>query len=218
MSAADDDLSEQLREALRFLAHDAREGYSSTLALLELHRTAATPALASDLVRRIELSAQRSLRRIDDFVVFARARSQPMDIEEFDLLDLLYDAVAEAWPAADECGVRLKVVDAPDQALLQADRNLLRSAIARLVQHALGRARRGSVLQCAVRQVPQAWSVELDEASSGAAVATRAPVAPIELQHEWPLVELVARRVGGSARQWDELEQGVRLRVTLPRT
>jgi signal transduction histidine kinase len=217
MSAADDDICEQLREALRFLAHDAREGHSSTLTLLELYRAGAEPALASDLVQRIERTALRSLTRIDDFVVFARARSQPMEIEEFDLLDLLYDAVAQVWQAADECGVRLKVVDVPDQALLQADRSLLRSAIVGLVQHALGRARRGSVLQWAVREVPHAWTVELDETSNGAA-ATNATVAPTEIQHGWALVELVARRVGGSAKQWDEPEHGLRLRVTLPRT
>ncbi|HKW85338.1 MAG TPA: hypothetical protein VJN68_16440, partial [Burkholderiaceae bacterium] len=61
------------------------------------------------------------------------------------------------------------------------------------------------------------WSVELDEVSTGAA-ATPATVAPAEGQHGWALVELVARRLGGGARQWDEPEQGLRLRVSLPRT
>jgi len=116
MGDDDPDVAEQLREALRFLAHAAREGHSSTLALLELHGV--EPMAAGELAQRIERNARRSLVRIDDFVVFARARLQPLKPEELDLLDLLFDAIAEAWHDGNERGVRLKVVDAPDEALL----------------------------------------------------------------------------------------------------
>jgi len=211
----DEDTTEQLREALRFLAHDAREGHSSTLALIELHRSGTEPMPGRDLVQRIERNARRALKRIDDYVSFARARSQPMDSEELDLLDLLFDAVADAWHAGEERGVRLKVVDVPDEALLHADRGLLRSAIARLVQHALDRARRGSELRCAVRVLGQTWSVEVDEVPNPTAAPAAASAVPADAPHVWALVELVARRMGGDAKQWDEPGQGLRLRVTL---
>ncbi len=217
--STDSDIAEQLREALRFLAHDAREGHSSTLALLDLRRVNAESALPSELALRIERNARRSLSRIDDFVALARARSQPLNAEELDLLDLLFDAVAEAWQVCEERDVRLKVVDPPDEAVLQADRSLLRSAIARLLRHALDRARRGSQLMCAVRELPRMWSVEIDEMSnSAAAVSAVVAPTPSDAQHGWALVQLVAQRMGGTARQWDESGQGVRLRVTLPRT
>jgi len=211
------DVAEQLREALRFLAHAAREGHSSTLALLELHGV--EPMAASELVQRIERNARRSLARIDDFVVFARARSQPLKAEELDLLDLLFDAVAEAWNDGNERDVRLKVVDAPDEALLQGDRSLLRPAVASLLQHALERVRRGSELACTVRETPQAWSLEVDEvpASAAATVPGAVPPPAAESEHGWALVELVAQRMGGAVNQWDEPGLGVRLRVTLPR-
>jgi signal transduction histidine kinase len=217
MGDDDPDVAEQLREALRFLAHAAREGHSSTLALLELHGV--EPMAASELAQRIERNARRSLLRIDDFVVFARARSQPLKTEELDLLDLLFDAVAEAWHDGNERGVRLKVIDAPDEALLQADRSLLRPAVARLLQHALERARRGSELACTVRDAPLVWSLEIDEVpGSGAATPPGATAPPaVESEHGWALVELVARRMGGAVSQWDEPGHGVRLRVTLPR-
>jgi len=216
--SASDDVAEQLREALRFLAHDAREGHASTLALLDLQRVNAESALPGELALRIERNALRSLSRIDDFVALARARSQPLNVEALDLLDLLFDAVAEAWQVCEERGVRLKVVDPPDEAVLQADRSLLRSAIARLLRHAVDRARRGSQLMCAVRELPQTWSVEIDEmSSSAAAVAAAGASTPADGQHAWALVQLVAHRMGGSTRQWDESGQGVRLRVTLPR-
>ena len=217
MGDDDLDVAEQLREALRFLAHAAREGHSSTLALLELHGV--EPMAASQLVQRIERNARRSLVRIDDFVVFARARSQPLKAEELDLLDLLFDAVAEAWPDGNEHGVRLKVVDAPEEALLQGDRSLLRPAVGRLLQHALERARRGSELACTVREVEQTWSLEVDEVPNNAAATPTGAAAPpaAESAHGWALVELVARRMGGAVTQWDEPGHGVRLRVTLPR-
>jgi signal transduction histidine kinase len=212
------DTAEQLREALRFLAHDAREGHSSTLALLELHRSGTESMPAKDLVQRIERNARRALKRIDDYVSFARARSQPMNPEEIDLLDLLFDAVAEAWHAGEERGVRLKVVDVPEEAQLRADRSLLRPAIARLLQHALDRARRGSELHCAVRAFDQAWSVEVDEVPNATAAPMTPSAAPADAPHVWALVELVARRMGGGVTQWDAPGQGIRLRVTLPRT
>lgn len=213
----DDDTAEQLREALRFLAHDAREGHSSTLALLELHRTGAESMPTKDLVQSIERNARRALQRIDNYVSFARARSQPLKPEELDLLDLLFDVVAEAWHAGEERGVRLKVVDVPDEAVLHADRSLLRCAVGKLLQHALNRARRGSELRCAVRGLAQVWSIEIDEVPTGA-TATQAstPIAPPDAAHGWALVELVARRMGGTIEQWDAPGQGVRLRVALP--
>lgn len=214
MSAADDDMARQLREVLSFLAHAAREGHSSTLALIELHRVSGESMPASELLQRIERNARRSLTRIDDFVALARARSQPMNAEELDLLDPLFDAVAEAWQAGNERGVRLKVADAPDEAVLQADRSLLRSAIVRLVQHALDRAQRGSELVCTVRELPGTWSIEIDEAPNGAVAA---PPGATEVQHGWALVEVVVQRMGGAVKQWDEPGQGVRLRATLPR-
>lgn len=213
----DDDTAEQLREALRFLAHDAREGYSSTLALLELHRMGTEPMPTKDLVQRIERDARRALKRIDDFMSFARARSQPLKPEELDLLDLLFDAVAEAWHAGEERGVRLKVVDVPDDAVLHADRSLLRCAIGKLLQHALDRARRGSELRCAVRELAQGWSIEIDEVpNAAAAMPASTLIVPPDAGHGWALVELVARRTGGTIEQSHAPGQGLRLRVTLP--
>jgi signal transduction histidine kinase len=214
-----DDIAEQLREALRFLSHDAREGHSSALALLELQRVRADSMQGGELAQRIERNARRSLTRIDDFVAFARARLQPLASEEFDLPDLLFDAVAEAWQAGNERGVRLKVGDAPPEGVLHTDKPLLRAAIVRLLQHALEHSRRGSDLVCSLREMPQAWSIEIDETRAadvaGQHIEASEPVS--ESQYGWALVELVASRLGGAVRRSDEPEKGVRLRVTLPR-
>lgn len=212
------DVAEQLREALRFLSHDAREGHSSTLALLELHRVRSDSMASSDLAQRIERNARRSLMRIDDFVSFARARSTPMNPQELDLLDLVYDAVAESWHAGNERGVRLKVGQAPSEAVLQADRALLRAAIARLIQHALDACRRGSDLVCTVHEEPQRWRVEFDETQAGGENDAPPASQPVsDGQYGWALVELVIKRMGGTAEQLANSEFGVRFRASLPR-
>jgi hypothetical protein len=107
---------------------------------------------------------------------------------------------------------------------VRADRGLLRAAVARLVQHALEHGRRGSDLICAIRGLPQAWSIEIDEvpkspAPSGTAAAAEdaGQAAPERGGHGWALVGLVAERLGGAAQAWNEADDGVRLRMTLPR-
>jgi len=223
----DDELSEQLREALSFLSHDAREGHSSTLALLELHRARADGAATSEVAQRIERNARRALTRIDDFVVYARARQQAPQPEALDLHELLLDAVADAWPAATERGLRLQIGAAPEAAPVQADRGLLRAALVQLLQHALDLAHPGSDLVCTLREQPQAWDLAVDEVAANP--APDGPAAPdagtlrfapprIASGHGWALVTLVAQGHGGSAQAWNEPSKGVRLRFGLPRS
>ena len=64
-----------LREALSFLSHNAREGHSTTLALLELQRIKPDPMAMPDLIDRVERNARKSLAAIDDFMDLARARN-----------------------------------------------------------------------------------------------------------------------------------------------
>ncbi|HKX42827.1 MAG TPA: hypothetical protein VJO99_16850 [Burkholderiaceae bacterium] len=222
-----EELAEQLREALSFLSHDAREGHSSTLALLELHRARADSVATSELAQRIERNARRSLTRIDDFVAYARAGSQALQPEEIDLHELLLDAIAEAWQTGTERGLRLRIVAAPEAAPVQADGGLLRAALAQMLRHALDLARRGSDLVCTLREQPQAWSIEVDEAATDAspsAASTPDASTPrnapprIASGHGWALVALVAQRHAGSARAWEEPSKEIRLRIDLPRS
>mgnify|MGYP001576539655 CR=1 FL=1 len=116
----------ELREALRFLGHDAREGHSSTLALLELQRIKPDPMAMAELVERVERNARRSLAAIDDFMDMAAARSQPLRHEEIDLADLLIELVADAWSLASRHGIRVQVVSSVDTAPMRADANCSR--------------------------------------------------------------------------------------------
>ena len=140
----------RLAEALKFLGHDAREGHSSTLALLELQRIKPDPMTLPQLIEHVERNARRSLAAIDDFMDLARARSQPLRVEEVDLLNLMGEVVADGWAMANRLGVRVKVAPGPEAVIGWADRELLAGALAKLLRDAVSRAPRGADVACAV--------------------------------------------------------------------
>ena len=159
----------QLREALSFLGHNAREGHSSTLALLELQRIKPDPMGLADLVDRVERNARKSLAAIDDFMDMAGARAQPLRSDEIDLADLLIELVADAWSLASRHGVRVQIASSLETAPLVADRELLASALAKLLRDAAARTPRGVDLQCALAEAPGEWLIDIGD--PGAPVA-----------------------------------------------
>lgn len=158
-----DELDAQLREALSFLGHNAREGHSSTLALLELQRIRPDPMSLVELSDRIDRNARRSLAAIDDFMDLARARTTALSLEELDLADLLVELVADAWSLASRHGIRVQLDSGPETAPLHADRELLASAIAKLLRDAAARAPRGVDVLCALTEGPDDWIVAIDD-------------------------------------------------------
>lgn len=85
--ATRDACRQRLDEALSFLAHDARDGYATTIALMELQRARTSPLPPAELIERIERNAQRVLQAIDDYVEVAHARDRPLLHEPLDLAD-----------------------------------------------------------------------------------------------------------------------------------
>lgn len=193
-----------LAEALKFLGHDAREGHSSTLALLELQRIKPDPLALPQLIERVEQNARRALVAIDDFMDVMHARSDALRLEELDLGDLLVEVVADAWTMASQQGARVLVVPGgPEQIVGHADRELLGGALAKLLRDAIAAAPRGAVLSCALREAPLdgAAAVVFEIAVPAPAVggapawpARRAPRVPAGLA----LAQVVAARHGGS--------------------
>lgn len=190
-------LEASLAQALRFLGHDAREGHSSTLALLELQRVKAEPMTVAQLSARIEDNARRSLAAIDAFTELARARTRPLRLEDVNLADLLLEAAADVWESANRRGVRLKVRTHHDDVPGRADRELLGRALACLLQSASERAARGSDVGCAVRADAEGWFVEIDGAAEPASPAPLHPDGAAHLPPAQLFVRVVAERHGG---------------------
>ena len=217
----------QLREALSFLGHNAREGHSSTLALLELQRIKPDPMGLADLVDRVERNARKSLAAIDDFMDMAGARAQPLRSDEIDLADLLIELVADAWSLASRHGVRVQIASSLETAPLVADRELLASALAKLLRDAAARTPRGVDLQCALAEAPGEWLIDIGD--PGAPVAEPAEaIGALPWDSKRPpqerigpglaLAQLVTQRHGGRVEIEPKPAGGRTLRLHLPRT
>jgi CHASE2 domain-containing sensor protein/nitrogen-specific signal transduction histidine kinase len=133
----------QREDALRLLSHDMRSPQASILALVEIERARTEPALARDLLGRIERYAQRALTLADDFVQLARAESQTYVLEPVNLDELLIDASDEVWPQAHAKRITLHTdtgvaADARDDGhWICVDRSLMTRALVNILNNAV---------------------------------------------------------------------------------
>lgn len=212
-----------LREALSFLSHNAREGHSSTLALLELQRIKPDPMQMPDLIDRVERNARKSLAAIDDFMDMVAARTQPLRIEEIDLADLLVELVADAWSLASRNGIRVQIASSVENAPLRVDRELLAGAIAKVLRDAAARTPRGVEVLCALADHGKEWVVDVGDpgAPETPAAADSSPwdskLPPEErVGPGIALAQVVAQRHGGWVRIEPRPGAGRVIRVALP--
>jgi signal transduction histidine kinase len=132
----------QREDALRLLSHDMRSPQASILALVEIERARGEPALARDLLERIERYAQRALTLADDFVQLARAESQAYVLEPVNLAELMIDASDEVWPQAHAKRITLHTdtgddTDHEDGQWICADRSLMTRALINILNNAV---------------------------------------------------------------------------------
>ena len=211
------ELEARLAEALRFLGHDAREGHSSTLALLELQRIKSEPMTLPQFAERVEANARKSLAAIDDFADLARARGQALQPEAVDLLDLLVEVVADAWPVASQRGVRIQIGEHPDVVMGRADPEWLRIALTKLLRDLVARARTGTDIGCLLRA--DASAVTFEFATAGTA-GDDAPPSELRraarLSSGLLLAQTVAERHGGGMLTDRETPGRLVIRLSLP--
>ena len=209
-------LETRLAEALRFLGHDAREGHSSTLALLELQRIKAEPMTLSQFAERVEANARKSLAAIDDFADLARARGQVLQLAEVDLLDLLVEVVAEAWPAASQGGVRIQLGEHPEVIMGTADAELLRNALAKLVRDLVARARAGNDIVCTLNPTATGPVFEFSTTTRGSVEAAPSEARrAARLSPGLLLAQVVAERHGGALHSDVSSSRQVVIRLSL---
>jgi len=219
-------LQTDLRDALSFLSHNAREGHSSTLALLELQRILPEPMPTPVLIDRIERNARKSLAAIDDFMDMVAARTRPLNFEEIDLADLLAELVADAWSLARKHGIRVRFASGIESAPVRADRQLLAAAINKLLRDSAERTPRRGELLCVLIDGATEWIVDVGENGAADAPSLVADAAP------WggrlpldggasagpTLAQVVAQRHGGWFRIDAQPGAGRVLKLALPRS
>lgn len=125
-------------DTLAFIFHDIRAPQSSILAMIE-HQRCGMPDVpqASELLPRIELLAQHSLKLAEDFLSLARAESRVCELEPFDLRDVVDEAVDQMWAKAKAKQIALHVKLPRESCMLAVDRILLMRAVTNLIDNAV---------------------------------------------------------------------------------
>jgi signal transduction histidine kinase len=219
-------LQTDLREALSFLSHNAREGHSSTLALLELQRILPEPMATQVLIDRIERNARNSLAAIDDFMDMVAARTRPLSFEEIDLAELLTELVADAWSLASLHGIRVRMGAGVEAASVRADRQLLAGTINKLLRDSAARTPRGGELLCALTDGATEWIVDIGDPGAPDNLPLVADASPWDgklpleggVGPGLVLAQVVAQRHGGWVRIDAQPGPGRVIKLALPRS
>jgi CHASE2 domain-containing sensor protein/signal transduction histidine kinase len=134
----------QREQALQLLTHDMRSPQSSILALLDNPRQAGGPEALS---ARIAGYARRTLALADGFVQLARAESSALRPTEFDLADLLIQAVDDLWPQWRAKGLSVET-KAPESVIVLGDAALTARAVGNLLGNAVKFSPQGGRITC----------------------------------------------------------------------
>ena len=155
-------------EALAFISHDIRAPQSSILAMIELQRSGLKDAPeASELLPRIELLAQHSLKLAEDFLSMARAESRSDELEPFDLRDVVDEAVDQLWAKAKARQMALHVELPREPCVLAIDRALLIRAVSNLIDNAVKFSPRQTAIHVACESLGDAYRISVRDQGPG---------------------------------------------------
>ena len=124
-------------EVLSFLSHDMRSPQSSILALLELHELDPEDNPKEAVHERIAQYAHRTLELSEQFLQLARAETKEYEFENVDLGVIAEEALEEAWAAAEQKHIALKLHFDGEPVPVKADPALLRRALINLLTNAV---------------------------------------------------------------------------------
>ena len=133
-----------MREFVRNAAHQLRTPLTGIAAAIEVLQAGAkdNPETRDRFLGHVEVHAQRLIRIARGLLVLARAEAgEPMQLEFVELRPLLDELAAQAQPLP---GVDLEIACDPALAVL-AERDLVREALAALVENAVQHTREGAI-------------------------------------------------------------------------
>lgn len=129
-------LDEARNRTLNFLSHDLRAPQATILALIELE--AEVSPENAELFRKIQFQSERTLQLAEGFVQLSQAsHSAAYNMVEYNLSNLVIEALDEQWATAKQKGVVLKGDDQNEDLWVELDRNLMWRALVNLINNAL---------------------------------------------------------------------------------
>ncbi len=210
-------------QMMRFLSHDLRAPQVSILSALDqLPQGPDYPPWAAI----VERHAQRSLELAESFVQWARAENKPLDNEPIDLVGILAEAIDTTWPMAIRARVRV-ACEAPEQAPAVGDAQLLRRAIANLIDNAIKYGRPDSTVDVRLADEGEHWVITVADLGPGIAAEHVERLFQPYFRGSGPgerggsglglaLVRMVAERHGGTAAASNRAGGGAVFCIRLP--
>lgn len=215
----------QREQALQLLSHDMRAPQAAILALLE--QSADNPAGLD--VTRVAQNARRTIELADDFVQLARAENQALRWEEFDLGDVLVEAVDGLWSLARNRDVEIIVTGADRSRRMCGDRHLIARAVCNLIDNAIKFSPAGGTVLCKVsrreEEVDRLLTVVVEDEGPGVPADLRPHLFEPFRQGSGSksaiglglaLVRTVADRHGGRVSHMQRSPRGSRFLISFP--
>jgi signal transduction histidine kinase len=218
-------------ETMRFISHDLRSPLASIVTLID-DTARSTHSTSADKLALIGRYAHGALDLADDLFRLARAEAaDPKRFVELDPAALVQDAADEAWAAAEQKAIRVKVTTecAWDAAVI-GDAGLLRRAMTNLLDNAIKYSPPKTLVSISLREADEHLLIKVSDEGYGIApehigqLFTRYArfSAPGQPQARGVglglvMVRTVVERHGGSIDVSSELGKGTTFVLRLPR-
>ncbi len=166
------DAQRSREETMHYLSHDLRSPIASILTLIEAEKLAGEPGPEMlEFLRQVGRYAHSALKLSDD--LFRLVRADAIDktrFAEFDLGNVVQDAVDEVWVQAKAKSVKI-VVQADEEDLMSAsvrgDQELVRRALVNLIGNAVKYGPEGDEVAVSLRRVGEQWAVAISDHGDG---------------------------------------------------
>lgn len=136
------------KEMLEFLSHDMRSPQASILSLIA---NGAGARSQGDILGRIRIYAEKTLKLTDDFVQLARLSSIRLDLQDTNLSDVMTEVIEQLYPQSSSKGLRVEGVGLDDPQFATIDPWAISRALINILDNAIKHSPAGGVIRCEVK-------------------------------------------------------------------
>ena len=162
-------LQRQREQALDFIFHDLRAPLVSIVMLIESEKLGMTGVSEMALREHIQRQAQRTLTLMEDYLELVQTESSSLRMLEVDLLEIIVDAVDDAWALAQQRRISVVSDSEVESAPVLGKPSVLRRAISNLINNAIKFSDASGEVRIAVSSADQNWCVSVTDFGAGIA-------------------------------------------------
>jgi len=152
---------------IRRIVHDMRNPLAGIIGHATNLRFVDNPGNAQQAAATIEKEAQRLSRLVDSMLFDARLAYVPLNIEHFDLLDVIEEAVYAVEDAVYHQGKTIQVLAPPEHLPFSGDRDLLLRALGNLIDNAVKYTADDGIIHIKVDAQPDLYHLTVQDNGIG---------------------------------------------------